>query len=186
MAAALREIDAEPRSPIASLFAPALAARLGELEFRPIRQDDEPFLRALYAQVRRDELASVPWPEAAKAAFLADQFRLQHAHYTTHFADAEFLLIARAGEPIGRVYLHRSAPEICVMEISLREAERGHGLGRAMLETVLAMAAAEGREVSLHVEPNNRALRLYERLGFVAGPLEGAYLPMRWHAGATA
>lgn len=166
-------------------FAVALALRLPGLEFRTIRDADHPFLQALYAAVRRDELATVPWPDAAKAAFLADQFRLQHAHYTTHFRDAEFLLIERAGEPIGRIYLHRSAREICVMEVSLLDGERGHGLGRAMLESVLATATNEGRAVTLHVEPNNRARHLYERLGFVAAPLEGAYVPMRWTPGAT-
>ncbi len=165
-------------------FAGALSARLPALRFRPIAAADHPFLRELYAAVRRDELAPVPWPDDAKAAFLADQFRLQHAHYTTYFPDAELLLITRAGEPIGRIYLHRSAPEICVMEVSLLEVERGRGLGRALLDTVLDMATHERRAVTLHVEPNNRARHLYERLGFVAAPLEGAYVPMRWTPGA--
>ncbi|HET7843392.1 MAG TPA: GNAT family N-acetyltransferase [Xanthomonadales bacterium] len=177
-------VPADPEAMPGS-FAAALATRLPTLEFRRIREGDMPFLRALYAEVRRDELAPVPWPDAAKAAFLADQFRLQHAHYTRHYVDAELLLVLREGRPIGRVYLHRSAREACVMEISLLESERGSGLGRAMIETVLAEAAREARDVTLHVEPNNRAKHLYERLGFVAGELEGAYVPMRWRPGAT-
>jgi len=162
-------------------FAAALARSLPGLAFRPIGPADFDFLRALYAEVRRDELAPLPWPADAKAAFLADQFRLQHAHYTKYYAEAEFLLIARSREPIGRIYLHRSAREICLMEISLLESERGSGLGGVMIETVLAMAADEACDVTLHVEPNNRAKHLYERVGFVASTLEGAYVPMRWH-----
>jgi GNAT superfamily N-acetyltransferase len=173
-------------------FATALSRRLPALAFRPIVDADHDFLRALYAEVRRDELAPVPWPPETKAAFLADQFRLQHAHYTAHYAGAEFLLIARPGrkqsraneggdESIGRVYLHRSAQEICLMEISLLEAERGRGIGGAIIATVLERAALDDIEVTLHVEPNNPARRLYERLGFVPdSEVEGAYQRMRW------
>jgi len=128
--------------------------------------------------VRRDELAPVPWPAEAKAAFLADQFRLQHQHYTTHFAAAELLLISRGDTSIGRVYLFRTPSEIRVMEISLLEAEHGQGLGGAILRGVLDEADAAGLEVTLHVEPYNRARRLYERLGFVAGEQQGVYLFM--------
>jgi ribosomal protein S18 acetylase RimI-like enzyme len=156
-------------------------SRIPGLAFRSIAESDRPFLAALYAQVRRDELAPVPWPAEAKAAFLADQFRLQHAHYTAHYPDAEFLLVEREQRAIGRVYVSRGAGETRLMEISLLEAERGKGFGGAIIDVVLREAQRRGDAVTLHVEPNNPALRLYERLGFVAtGPVAGVYLPMRW------
>lgn len=37
---------------------------------RAANADDLPWLRALYASTRSDELAAVPWPESAKRAFL--------------------------------------------------------------------------------------------------------------------
>lgn len=165
-------------------FAAALS-QLPGLAFRPIADSDLPFLAALYAQVRRDELAPVPWPPEAKAAFLADQFRLQHAHYTTHYPDAEFLLVQREHRAIGRVYVWRVPGETRLMEISLLEAERGRGVGGAIIDLLLREAQGCGDVVTLHVEPDNPARRLYERLGFVAtGPVAGVYLPMRWSAGA--
>ena len=60
----------------------------------------------LYASTRTEELAPVPWPEEIKQAFLQAQFELQHAHYRKHYRHAESLVIERAGQPIGRLYLH--------------------------------------------------------------------------------
>ena len=42
------------------------------ITLRPARDDDLPWLRTLYASTRTEELARVPWPDAAKRDFLAD------------------------------------------------------------------------------------------------------------------
>lgn len=161
-------------------LADAFAQRFPELTFRPIEDRDRAFLCALYCAVRRDELRPVPWPEESKGAFLADQFRLQHEYYTQHYGDAEFLLILRGEDPIGRVYLQRQAQEIRIMEISLLDEERGKGLGGAIIRTVLDAAKRDGLHVTLHVEPFNPAKRLYERLGFTGGEQSGVYQHMNW------
>jgi hypothetical protein len=72
----------------------------------------------LYASTRTEELAPVPWPEEIKQAFLHAQFELQRGHYRKHYRHAEFLVIERAGQPIGRLYLHPGAhEEIRIMDI---------------------------------------------------------------------
>ncbi len=143
---------------------------------RPAQPADEPFLRALYASTRRDEMAPTGWPQAQIDAFLADQFALQSAHYAQHYADASFGIVERDGVRVGRLIVLDRQDEVRLVDVALVEEARGSGLGTRLVEGVLARAA--GRRVVLHVEVFNPALRLYERLGFRATEQVGAYWRM--------
>jgi ribosomal protein S18 acetylase RimI-like enzyme len=134
----------------------------------------------LYASTRTGELAPVPWPKETKQAFLHSQFELQHAHYRKHYRHAEFLVIERAGQPIGRLYLHPDAHEIRIMDIALLPEQRGQGIGTQLLNALLAHAQAQGAPVTLHVEPLNPAQRLYRRLGFRLLEDRGVYHFLGW------
>lgn len=53
------------------------------------------------------------------------------------------------------------------LAVSLLPEWRGRGIGRALLEGLFSLLAEAGwRRVSLSVQTANRAMRLYERLGF--------------------
>ena len=65
---------------------------------------DLPFVAALYASTRREELAGTGWPEELQAAFLAQQHEAQHNFYRATYGAAEWLIIEQGGEPIGRLY----------------------------------------------------------------------------------
>lgn len=150
---------------------------------RGLDDGDLPWLHALYASTRADELAQVPWTEAMRGAFLESQFSLQHAHYLAHYADAEYLAVERTGQPVGRLYLQRAAPCHLVIDIALFPAMRGQGVGRALLEAAMADAAAHERalELSVHVG-NGAARRLYARLGFRQCGETATHYAMRWSA----
>lgn len=158
----------------------ALAER--GFSLRALRDEDLPWLRDLYAMTRAEEMAPVPWPDAAKRAFLDQQFDLQHRHYLAHYADADFMAVEQDGEgPVGRYYLQRATPDHLIIDISLLPALYGRGAGSALIAQSQQDAAALGCGMRLHVlEVNASARRLYERLGFVAERGEGAYLAMRW------
>ncbi len=145
--------------------------------------DDLSWLADLYAETRAAELAPVPWPEDAKRAFLLDQFRCQHAHYTSVYADADFLVVEREGAPIGRLYIHRGQRQNNIVDIALVAAERGRGLGTALVGRVMAEAARDNAELTLHVEFNNPAQRLYARLGFRLIEDRGVYHYLGWKPG---
>ena len=60
------------------------------------------------------------------------------------------------------------APDVPELSIGVTPDKRGHGVGTALLDELLVRAAAVGhRAVSLSVETDNPAVRLYERFGFV-------------------
>ena len=148
---------------------------MAEITLRPISPSDEEFLCGLYASTREEELEAVPWDAAQKAAFLQMQFAAQSHHYHTHYPDSDFQIILADGAAVGRLYLHRGPTEFRIVDIALLPEWRGQGIGSALMASVLAEADALGRSVTLYVEGYNRASRLYERLGFVQGSLEGVY-----------
>jgi ribosomal protein S18 acetylase RimI-like enzyme len=152
------------------------------LTFRAATHDDLPFLCGLYASTRAEELAPVPWTEEQKAAFLAMQFQAQHAHYTQHYPTAQRLVILRDGGAVGRLYLDRWGREHRIVDIAFLPEHCGRGYGGALLADLLDQAAAADKCVTIHVEKNNPAMRLYRRLGFTAVEDKGVYDLMRWVA----
>src|SRR4051812_4163731 len=102
-------------------------------KLRPIVAADTPFLSALYASTRAEEMAMVQWTEEQKRAFLEMQFRAQTMHYAQHYVGAEFLVIEENDAPIGRLYIHRQPHDIRIVDISLLPEHRGKGIGTQLL-----------------------------------------------------
>jgi ribosomal protein S18 acetylase RimI-like enzyme len=156
-----------------------------QVTLRPARSEgtdnDLEFLVRVYADARAEEMElAVGWSPAQKDAFLHSQFDLQHRHYHSHYPNARYDLIYRAGRPIGRYYVAPMENEIRIMDIALLLEERGRGIGERLVRDVLEEAARSSLFVSLHVEETNRAKHLYERLGFADARDVGVYKLMHW------
>ncbi|MSQ47492.1 MAG: N-acetyltransferase [Deltaproteobacteria bacterium] len=146
--------------------------------FRHICSDDEAFLSQVYASTRLDELAVTDWTDEQKAAFLQMQFAAQHKFYQENYTDTDFLVVLQDDTPIGRLYVARWKDEIRIVDIALLPAYRGTGIGATILRDLFVEADAAGKPVRIHVERENPALRLYQRLGFVMIEDKGVYLFM--------
>ncbi|MEA3052384.1 MAG: hypothetical protein QOG72_1287 [Sphingomonadales bacterium] len=155
------------------------AAGLG-VSYRVSTEADVPLLAAIYASTRLEEVASTGWPAEMQEQFLAHQADAQHRHYQRHYPDAEWLVIERGGEPIGRLYLEEWSNEIRLIDIALLPQARGGGIGGAILADVMDMSRAAGKALTIHVERNNPAMRLYLRLGFARIDEHGIYDLMEW------
>jgi ribosomal protein S18 acetylase RimI-like enzyme len=81
------------------------------------------------------------------------------------------------GVPLGAAWYRRFtqaehghgfvAPEVPELTVAVAPPNRGRGVGTALLEALVERAEAEGAPaLSLSVEDDNPALRLYERLRF--------------------
>jgi GNAT superfamily N-acetyltransferase len=150
------------------------------IHLRPIRPEDEPFLQRVYASSREEELKQVDWDEQQKDHFLRMQFEAQHSHYTEHFPDADFQLVLKGDEAIGRLYVDRRSDEIRIIDIALLPGFQGEGTGSGLLEALLDEARQMDLPLRIHVEKFNPALRWYERLGFRQIEDKGMYLFMEW------
>lgn len=86
-----------------------------------------------------------------------------------------FVLVGRdEGRIVGAVVVNKTGmegyiPENILVYIATHKEGRGKGYGTAMMKK--AIETAEGN-IALHVEPDNPARKLYEKLGFTSKYLE--------------
>ncbi len=91
--------------------------------------------------------------------------------------DAGAIAVDGDGRPLGAAWYRLLPPDnagygfiaadIPELSIGVREDARGRGVGRALLDALLKMARGQGyRALSLSVDRQNPACRLYARAGF--------------------
>ncbi len=132
-------------------------------------------------QIIREESELPPWLDRDKlAGFFHETLKpyedtvpdIQRAlgyAFSPAKSEGGFLLLAsREKTPVGAVLMLSTGmkgyiPEYCLVFVSVSPEMRGKGLGGKII--MEAIEAAEG-DVKLHVEHDNPAKRLYERLGF--------------------
>jgi len=96
-------------------------------------------------------------------------------HYV--FDRGGFIVLGVEGEDIkGAVVVNETGmegyiPENILVYIAMHRDQRGKGNGKRLMEAAIAKAKGS---IALHVEPNNPARFLYEKLGFT-----NKYLEMR-------
>jgi len=149
------------------------------ITLRDVLEEDEAFLRQVYACARAEEMALVPWSDEQREAFLRMQFDAQHSYYHAQFPDADYKIILLDAEPIGRIYVHRTE-EVRVLDITILPAYRNRGLGSAMIRELMAEGAREGKAVSTWVEHFNPSRNLFDRLGFSQIQEDGYNLLLEW------
>ncbi|WP_395700600.1 GNAT family N-acetyltransferase [Aquabacterium sp.] len=155
---------------------------MASVQARATETGDQGFLRELYASTRDDEMRATGWSPSRCRSFLDQQFDYQQRYYRAHHPGAMFLLLAEAGTPIGRLYWRCEDQHATLIDMSLVPSLRGQGLGSAILKLLTDGADHRGQCIDLHVEPDNRAQRLYRRFGFEVSGHDSLHLRMRRNA----
>ena len=75
-------------------------------------------------------------------------------------------MILKDGNPAGRLYVDRREAEIRVVDIAILPEYQRQGIGTHYLTQLIEEAKNMGKKLNLHVERNNPAMKLYQRLGF--------------------
>lgn len=145
-----------------------------------IKDDNLEFLASVYASTRAEELTVVThWNQEEKDAFLRHQFEAQHKYYHEQFPACRFLVLEDdQNKKLGRLYIDERVDEIRIVDIALLPQFRGKGIGSTIMKSIIEHADSIRKHVRIHVERNNRALSLYQRLGFRAIEDKGVYLLM--------
>jgi ribosomal protein S18 acetylase RimI-like enzyme len=149
-------------------------------ELRPEGPGDEAFLLEVYAGTRQEELEATGWPAAMREAFVRMQFNAQRQGYRATFPRAQFAVILSRGQAVGRLVVDRSENEFLLVDVALLPAHRGRGIGTALMQDLLREAAAAKKPVRLSVFKGQRAIRLYQRLGFEITGEDGLRDRMEW------
>jgi ribosomal protein S18 acetylase RimI-like enzyme len=162
------------------MYSAPFPERVNEVSLRPESEHDDDFLLGLYASVRSAEMRLTGWTPEQQRLFLRWQFDLQRKHYRLHYLGAEFNVVTLDDVPIGRMYVLRHPEEILLMEISIEPRFRARGIGTRLIRNLQEDAQRSGAKVTLHVEPNNPAFRLYQKLGFSVAEQRGINLFLEW------
>lgn len=141
-----------------------LAARGLSLQVETV--EHLPFLRKLHAWHRWADLSLLPWDDQQKEAFLDSQFDMQHRHYATSYANAQFLVLCEDETVIGRISVAEDETALRLLDILLHPQRRGLGIGGALIGALQEQADGRAAAVVLHVDKANPAQKLYQRLGF--------------------
>ena len=92
-------------------------------------------------------------------------------------------IIEADGVRVGMLQLIEQNDTVEVVELQIDPSHQGQGLGTSVLLDVISEAEAEGRTVRLSVGlKNERAIRLYKRLGFLSQRQSDTHCHMRYGA----
>ncbi|MEJ6003445.1 GNAT family N-acetyltransferase [Paucibacter soli] len=123
---------------------------------RPATAADLPFLLRLRQQTMQDHLL-------AAGIELSPQQHLERVLY--RFDVAQLLMVG--GAAAGLLKLARDAEPWELLQIQIAPDFQGRGLGRQLIEQVIAEARRARASIRLGVLKHNPAKRLYDSLGFV-------------------
>lgn len=127
------------------------------LSLRPAALADEAFLLSLRLQTMIEHLNRVGEPTTPEAH--GERMR-------DRFEDIRIVLLD--GKAIGMVKAYRDSDAWILQQVQILPSHQGSGVGRRVVEGVIATARTSGLPVRLSVLDGNPARRLYERLGFLA------------------
>jgi ribosomal protein S18 acetylase RimI-like enzyme len=137
---------------------------------RPATSEDREFLFELYAQTMRDVVERTwGWDDS-----------WQREDFERRFAACSVSVAEIDGRRIGGLFLETRSDAFFIHEIQLLPDCQGRGIGTALLQGIVEQAQARNLPTELAVvEANERARRLYERLGFTVVDLEPPFIRMR-------
>jgi ribosomal protein S18 acetylase RimI-like enzyme len=148
------------------------------ISLRAVSPEDKGFLLKLYASTRQAEMASWGWSAVQQEAFLQMQFSARERSYEAAYSGAQRRIILLGNDPAGAMIVFQDQTEIRLVDISLLPEHRGRGVGATLIGELIAEAASASVPLRLSVLRGNRAVGLYERLGFVPTGEDEMYLQM--------
>jgi RimJ/RimL family protein N-acetyltransferase len=160
----------EARSP-----SPNVSARVA---LRPVTPADRDFLLDAYASARAEEMSLVPWTEDQKRTFVSTQFDAQQQHYQKLYPTAAHEIILWNDRRVGQLYLARLDAEVRIVDLLILPSERNNGIGTYLITRLQAEAKQGAKPLKVYVESFNPSIRLFERLGFSRGEVQGVHILM--------
>jgi len=125
------------------------------VSFRRTRPDDFDYCARLYFAGMKRTVRDFGLDAASLAEILRQQWRV-----------SDVRIVRAGGLDVGWFQTRIQRGTLFIMQLFIDPAFQGQGIGTAVLKRLLREAARSGLPMTLNVFRGNRALRLYERLGF--------------------
>ena len=104
--------------------------------------------------------------EAELEELLRKRFEAQRREFRVRHPGAKYEIVLYEDAPIGRMVTDASGDAIQLIDLALIKPYRGLGIGSQLIRSLKRNAIVLGKPVTLTVEPDNPALRLFRRHGF--------------------
>jgi len=157
-----------------------VSSPIGPIILRSAGPSDDAFQRELFEAVRAAQWAGLPLDEAQRSALVDMQFRARSQHYIAAYPKAKHRILTLRNQPVGSLVLNESETEVLIVDIAVSPSQQGKGIGTALLNDLISRTRTSGKELVLHVERSNRAIQLYQRLGFEEAGDDRMYARMVW------
>ena len=143
------------------------------MQVRPATEQDAPFLVDLACEAYRDVVTRQfgSWDASEQAA-----------RFAAKVAELPFELGELSGQPVAAVSASTHTDHVFLDELLVLPAFQNRGFGAYLLEREIGRARQRGLPLRLHTLRQNRALRLFERHGFVVTARGEVYVDLE-HAG---
>jgi len=150
---------------------------------RIARNEDTPFLSALFFERNAPRFASLGWDDLQLRSILQMQYRARAKGYAEQFADLkDFVILDSKQQPIGELLLHEAAGEIRIVDVCISSSKQGRGVATRLLRELQQEAIVKEATITLRVDHENPARRLYQRLGFQKITGDALQIEMQWIA----
>ncbi|MDQ3410465.1 MAG: GNAT family N-acetyltransferase, partial [Actinomycetota bacterium] len=144
---------------------------LRRVSLRPAVASDEPFARAAHHSAYRDVI---------ERQFGSFDTPLQDGFFARAWANRGFVIVIHDDKQAGFARFERTPDALVVHELVLLPTFQGAGLGTELLRAAQKWTAARELPVTMQVLRENRAARLYRRLGFQPCGESATHVSMRW------
>jgi len=138
---------------------------------------DEPFFFRLFCSILEPDFAFLG--DRERDAILNMQYRAWQRSICANWPHARHMIVTEDGEAIGRLSIARSKKELHLIEIALLPERQNRGIGSFLMKQLVKEAGdCQGPRIRLYVFRSSRAVRFYQRMGFVPVSDDGVYLLM--------
>lgn len=163
-----------------SATARIVATSAGDFTLRPERADDATFLRRLFVANNAGMLRDAGIAESVIDNLMDVQFRSQADTYRRQFPHAEFLIVERDGEAIGRWICDDEGDAELFVDIALLPESQNRGLGAAFVAAMMRRALDRGKAPRASVLASNLpCLKMCRRIGFRVVDRDDVYVHLR-------
>ena len=139
---------------------PAADRGVPPLTLRPALPADDGFLFRVYAG------SGAGGADAPRMGLLRQQFDREDRRYRETFPAADYLVVLRGEQPVGRLYVDHGRKRIRILDLALLPEHRNGGLGSLLLTSLLVEADWMDKPLQVQVPRFHRSLHLLERFGF--------------------
>ncbi|HNX09658.1 MAG TPA: GNAT family N-acetyltransferase [Methanothrix sp.] len=148
-----------------------------QVALRAACDQDEPFFFRLFCSIREPDFAFLG--DRERDAILNMQYSARQRGLCANWPHARHMIVTEDGESIGRLSIARNGNVLHLIEIALLPERQNRGIGSFLMKQLVKEAGdCQGHQIKLYVFRSSRAVRFYQRMGFVPVSDDGVYLLM--------